>query len=335
MTRSVEDIRRESEMTRAQFSATVDQLRSKITETTEEIRYKVSPEGIKSEVSGFVAGKSRDWIASLKQQAMDNPMQAVAAGAAIAVPALRFARGIPLPLLMIGAGLALTSPRVRGLVAEAATPLVDKTTAMAQDAGAQLRPLREAATDAAASVKEALSDGTTNLTATATNMANQVRRGVTEFHDQLSEQAGSAKEFAHDKVTSMRHRAADFAATAPVATGKVIAQNAPLIGALGLAIGAIIAAALPATSAENATLGKARDRAKNLATDALEAGFDTAKSAMLSAADAATQSVKDAGLDSHVSRVTQDVGDKLKSVTEEAVTTAFEPSHPNTAERTP
>ena len=109
MTRSVEDIRRESENARAQFSATVDQLRSRISETTEDIRYRVSPEGIKSEVSDFVAATSRGWIASLKQQAMDNPMQAIAAGAAIAVPALRLARRIPLPLLMIGAGFALTS----------------------------------------------------------------------------------------------------------------------------------------------------------------------------------------------------------------------------------
>src|SRR5437763_9523467 len=141
MTRSVEDIRRESENARAQFSATVNQLRNKIGETTDDIRHRVSPEGIKSEVSDFVAGKSRDWIASLKQQAMDNPMQAIAAGAAIAVPTLRLARGIPLPLLLIGAGFALASPRIRARVAEAAAPTLDKVTAIAQDRANQLRPV--------------------------------------------------------------------------------------------------------------------------------------------------------------------------------------------------
>src|SRR5437879_5078944 len=44
MTRSVEDIRRESELARAQFSATVGQLRNRISETTDDIRYRVSPE---------------------------------------------------------------------------------------------------------------------------------------------------------------------------------------------------------------------------------------------------------------------------------------------------
>jgi hypothetical protein len=146
---------------------------------------------------------------------------------------------------------------------------------------------------------------------------------------------GNAREFAQAKVTDVRNSAADLAANAPAATGRAIAQNAPLIGALGLAIGAMIAAALPTTRAENATVGKARDRAREMAGDALGSGVDSAKSTVLSAADAATQSVKDAGLDTHVSRVTKDIGEKLKSVAEDAVTTAFEPSDPNKAERTP
>jgi ElaB/YqjD/DUF883 family membrane-anchored ribosome-binding protein len=328
MTRSVEDIRRESENTRAQFTATVEQLRSRINETTEDIRYRVSPEGIKSEVSDFVAAKSRSWIASLRQQAMDNPMQAIAAGAAIAVPALRVARGIPVPLLMIGAGFALASPRVRARVSEAAAPAVDKATAMVKDAADQWAPVRDAAADATAAVREALSDGTASLGATATDLANQLSESAAGLRDQFGAQAESATDFAREKATDFRNRAADLAEHAPAAAGKVIAQNAPLIGALGLAIGAIIAAALPATRAENVTLGKARDRAKDMAADALESGFATAKSAVLSSADAATQSIKDAGLDAHVSRVTQDMGEKLKSVAEDAVTTAFEPSDP-------
>jgi hypothetical protein len=329
MTRSVEDIRRDSENTRAQFSATVDVLRNKINETSEDIRYRVSPEGIKSEVSDFVAGKSRDWISSLKQQAMDNPMQAIAVGAAIAVPALRIARGVPLPLLMIGAGFALASPRMRARVAEAAAPVIDKTTAMTQDAAGQLRPLRDAAADTTAAVKQALTGGAASLGEAATDMASHVKDQTAGLRDQLSQQVGSAKDYAQDKVETIRASAADLAANAPAATGRVIGQNAPLIGALGLAIGALIAASLPTTRTENATLGKAGHRAKQMAADALESGFDTAKSAVLSAADAATQSVKDAGLDAHVSRVTQDMGEKLKSIAEEAVTTAFEPTDTN------
>lgn len=334
MTRSVEDIRRESENARAQFSATVDQLRNKISETTDDIRYRVSPEGIKSEVSDFVAGKSRDWVASLKQQAMDNPIQALAAGAAIAVPALRLARGIPMPLLLIGAGLALASPSLRARVAEAAAPAMDKATELAQDAVDQWRPVRDATVEATASARDALSSKAASLGAAATGLVGQANDRAGELRDQLSEQVASVKDFAQDTMIDVRNRATDLAANAPAAAGKVIGQNAPLIGALGLAIGAVIAASLPATRAENVTLGKARDRAGEMTADAFESGLATAKSAVLTAADAATQSVKDAGLDVHVSRVTEGLGEKLKSIAEDAVTTAFEPSHSNNAERT-
>ena len=49
MTRSVEELRQESERNRAQLGATVDQLREQdCTDTAEDIRHKVSPQHIKS-----------------------------------------------------------------------------------------------------------------------------------------------------------------------------------------------------------------------------------------------------------------------------------------------
>jgi len=113
MTRSVEELRRESERSRAELAATVDQLRERISDTAEDIRHKVSPQHIKSEVSDYVSHKTQSWVEAIKQRAMENPMQAIAASTAVAVPVLRLARGSSLPLLMIGAGLALTSKTVR------------------------------------------------------------------------------------------------------------------------------------------------------------------------------------------------------------------------------
>ncbi|XIA64386.1 hypothetical protein ACFIOY_36890 [Bradyrhizobium sp. TZ2] len=125
MTRSIEELRQDSERSRAQLAATVDRLREQITDTAEDIRHKASPEGIKAEVCGFISHKTQSWLDALKQQA-DNPMQAIAAGTAIAVPVLRLARGFPVPLLMIGAGLALSSKTVRDRAAEGAAPGIEK-----------------------------------------------------------------------------------------------------------------------------------------------------------------------------------------------------------------
>src|ERR1700752_4987072 len=135
MLQSVDDIRRESERSRAEFSQTVGTLRGKLTETADHITHMVSPAGLKAEVSGYLAGKGRNWVDALKQHATDNPMQTVAAGLAIAVPALKLVRTIPLPLLMIGAGAALTSPRVRkalGVVAPSVDANSVNLAAMAQ-----------------------------------------------------------------------------------------------------------------------------------------------------------------------------------------------------------
>jgi hypothetical protein len=86
MARSVEELRRESERNRAELAATVDRLREQLTDTAEELRYKVSPQGIKSEVSDFVSRKTHSWIDGLKQRAMENPMQAIAAGLRLRCP---------------------------------------------------------------------------------------------------------------------------------------------------------------------------------------------------------------------------------------------------------
>ncbi len=104
MARSVEQLRQEFEFSRAELAATLNLLKAQITGTTEGIRYKVSPEGIKSEVSAFIGHKRQNWLGSLKQQALENPIQTIAAGTAVVVPALRLARSLPLPVWVIGAG---------------------------------------------------------------------------------------------------------------------------------------------------------------------------------------------------------------------------------------
>jgi hypothetical protein len=63
-----------------------------------------------------------------------------------------------------------------------------------------------------------------------------------------------------------------------------------LIGGLGIAIGAIIAAALPQTEAEAEVMGQASDSVKQAAGEAAQSGLEAAKDAAISAADAATKS---------------------------------------------
>ena len=71
--------------------------------------------------------------------------------------------------------------------------------------------------------------------------------------------------------------AKDAAATAPARTSQVIGENAALIGGLGIAIGAIVAAALPQTKAEAKVMGRASDSVKEAAGEAAQSGFEAAE----------------------------------------------------------
>jgi hypothetical protein len=333
MTRSVEELRRDSEQSRAQLAATVDRLREQIADTAEDIRYKVSPEHIKAEVSGFISHKTHGWMDALKQQAMDNPMQAVAAGTAIAVPALRLARGFPLPLLMIGVGLALSSKTVRDRAAEAAAPgiekareVIDEAADRAQSLGDGMRKAMSHAERQAAGMADEAQETAEGMADAASGMAGDLRDRATQAADAVASKVRSgmdaASEIAKERIEQVRSTAAN----APATASKVIRDNAAMIGALGVAIGAILAASLPSTRVEASVVGKASDQVKRAAGSAAQSGFEAAKDTVLSAADAAARSVSEADLGGHASRITEDVTERLKEVAEDVVTTAFDPS---------
>jgi gas vesicle protein len=333
MTRSVEELRRDSEQSRAELAATVDRLREQIADTAEDIRYKVSPENIKAEVSGFISHKTHGWLDALKQQAMDNPMQAVAAGTAIAVPALRLARGFPLPLLMIGAGLALSSKTVRDRAAEAAEPALEKvrgafdeTAERAQSLGDGMRKAMSHAERQAAGMADEVQQTAGGMADAASGMASDLSGRATQAADAMANRVRSGMDAASEMAKEKMERVRSTATNAPATASKMIRDNAALIGGLGVAIGAILAASLPSTTAEARVVGQASDRVKRAATTAAQSGFEAAKDTVLSAADAAARSVSEADLGGHASRITEDVTERLKEVADDVVTTAFDPS---------
>src|ERR1700731_5387068 len=104
-TRSLHQIQRETEQTRAGLTDTVEQLRTSVLETASDIRQRISPDAIKAEVSDYIKSRGERLLNNATAAARRNPMQAVAIGASVAYPLLRLARGVPLPVLMVGAGL--------------------------------------------------------------------------------------------------------------------------------------------------------------------------------------------------------------------------------------
>ena len=99
---SLSELERQAERTRADLIHTVDELHDR-----------VSPQAIKQEMRAYAREASQDLIHNLERRARENPLQTVAVAAGLAYPAWRFIANIPAPILLIGAGLALSQVGAR------------------------------------------------------------------------------------------------------------------------------------------------------------------------------------------------------------------------------
>ena len=108
---SVEELREESERSRDALASTVGELRDTVGDTAAEMKTLISPAHIKQEIKNYVREERESVVQSIQRRAQDNPLQMAAIGAAVAYPVWSLLRAIPTPLLLIGAGLFLTSKR--------------------------------------------------------------------------------------------------------------------------------------------------------------------------------------------------------------------------------
>ena len=187
--RSVEELRRESERTRAALTATVGELREKVSDTAAELKTRISPAHIKEEVKDYVREGSEQFLHSLERKARENPLQAVAIGAGLVYPLGRLLRAIPVPIMLVGAGLWLS----RQKPGYGGNGFGEKIATKAADLG------NEGASRIAGSAREAgaaLSSGATAVTDKARAAAHNVRTSVAAVTDK-------ARAAAHDARTSV------------------------------------------------------------------------------------------------------------------------------------
>jgi hypothetical protein len=225
-TRSLHQIKRETERTRAGLTDTVEQLRSTVTDTATEIRDRLRPDAIKAEVSGYIKSRGEQFINDITDSARRNPIQAVAVGASVAYPLLRMARAIPMPILMIGAGLFFAgSKRGRDLTQTAsdmAGDLADETRRRAHDIGDQVSRsasgAKDYATDALNHAGDALAEGTERVRRAGAEATGITRDDVNSTVDGLRETANAAGATVARRVGELKDRTAGLANSA---AGKV------------------------------------------------------------------------------------------------------------------
>lgn len=94
--RTLNQLEREAERTRAELVSTV-----------EELRDRVSPSNVKEDVKQYARSTGQDFVSNMVEKARENPLQAAAIAAAVAYPTWHMIRTIPLPVLLLGASAVL------------------------------------------------------------------------------------------------------------------------------------------------------------------------------------------------------------------------------------
>jgi hypothetical protein len=172
-TRSLQQIKRDTEQTRAGLSDTVEQLKTTVAETVGDIRQRISPEAIKAEVSGYIKSRGEQLLNDVTAAARRNPMQAVAVGASMAYPLLRLARAIPVPVLMVGAGLFFAGSKSGQAATQKASDVVGDVSSQVVR---QARELGDQVQETAAAASTYAADQVDRVAAAMSGGADQVRR---------------------------------------------------------------------------------------------------------------------------------------------------------------
>jgi hypothetical protein len=203
-TRSLQQIKRETEQTRAGLTSTVEQLKTSVAETASDIRHRISPDAIKAEVSDYIRSRGEQLMNDVTSAARRNPMQAVAVGASIAYPLLRIARAIPFPVLMVGAGLFLAGSKTGQAATQKAS---DMAAGLSEEMVRRGHDLSDQVQEAASSAKNYASDQYDRISSAVTGGSSQVIGAANAEGASIASNSEKIKDTAVSAGTALSDRA--------------------------------------------------------------------------------------------------------------------------------
>ncbi|ACE99975.1 conserved hypothetical protein [Rhodopseudomonas palustris TIE-1] len=262
-TRSLEEIRRDTERARAGLTETVGQLRATVTDTANDVREKYSPAAIKAEVNNYIKSRGEDLADGVRDSIRNNPVQAVAVGATLAYPLWKMVRAIPTPVLMIGAGLYLAGTR-------SGTELTQRASDAARDFAGDLerraRDFSADAADSAVAAREYASGAIDAAGEIVATRADQFRQAATATAADLKHKGQDLGRSVSESSDELRRRAS--------AAGEAFAGEADQLAARGAGLAGMVADTVRDAAEQ------VRDRAGDAATKMRETLHDTRDAGM-------------------------------------------------------
>jgi hypothetical protein len=317
--RSVEDLKRDTERSRAEFTQTINQLRGTVSDAAADLRDRLAPETIKADIGDYVRTRGE----RMMEAAQQNPLQAAAVGAIAAYPVAALMRRIPMPIMMIGAGLFLMSSQTGRNLSQQAT---ERAGDLAEQGRQMASDLRDRSSDALAGVAEQASSVKASIHGAVSDASDALRRSASEMRsdmaDSTAQATGTARHFADkaqqtasDAMDSLRNPGASFESLTRWAS-----ENPLLAAAAAMAVGGFVASALPVTRLET--------RIAETATGDLRRRLGDAAAQGVSAVDQITERASQEGLTPQaIADAARDFGERALKIAEAAAGAALANAH--------
>jgi hypothetical protein len=289
-TRSLQQIKRETEQTRAGLTDTVEQLKTSVADTASDIRQRIRPDAIKAEVSDYIKSRGEQLVNDVTAAARRNPMQAVAVAASVAYPLLRLARATPVPVLMVGAGLffagSKTGQAATQKASDVAADLSDEVVRRAREFGDQVGESASAAKVYASDQFDRVSAAVTGGTDQTSRAAEVAGASVAASSKNLRDRGALAGGTLSDRATDLRDQGMRMAGSAAATVqnqaasfGSSLSDRATDLKDHGVRIAGSAATTVQDLTASTSSV------ARNAAGTAADSGLDAARAVRDTASD--------------------------------------------------
>jgi ElaB/YqjD/DUF883 family membrane-anchored ribosome-binding protein len=252
----------------------INRSRTALNDTIEQLGGKLSPGQMLDEAMGLAKGQAGEFVASLGRQVKDNPLPVLLIGAGIGMMLLNGRKGDNSSSMVATPSINHDEWRTEGRFRKlegarsGLTRLADETqeafTHRLHEAEAKALELKQNAGEAIDAFKARVVAAGHSLHETATGIRSRMDNG-------LAHAGEFASKTAHDVTAGMgdaKHKAQAFYDEYPMA-----------VGAIGLAVGALIGASAPLSSVERDSLGGVADAATRAGAGLAEKGSDIASKA--------------------------------------------------------